>query len=155
MMAGLRTLSRYGVASLAAVLLAACGGEGSTPEDEIRAWVDAVQEAAEAKDRREIVERISEAYVDGRGNSREDVENMLRVMFLRQGTIVLLPSIDSIEIIDGTVAEVAVTVGMAGTNQNVFGLSADAYRFELELERGNSDWKLISARWGELGTQPE
>ncbi len=111
--------------------------------------------AAEEKDRRAIIERISEAYVDGRGNSRDDVENMLRVMFLRQDTIVLLPSIDSIEIIDGTVADVELTVGMAGTNQSVLGLSADAYRFELELERGNSDWTLISARWGELGTQPE
>ncbi len=155
MMAGLRTLSRIGVATLAVVLLAACGGESSAPEDEIRAWVDAVHVAAEEKDRRAIIERISEAYVDGRGNSRDDVENMLRVMFLRQDTIVLLPSIDSIEIIDGTVADVELTVGMAGTNQSVLGLSADAYRFELELERGNSDWTLISARWGELGTQPE
>ena len=155
MMTGVRTLSRIGAASLMAVLLVACGGERSAPEEEIRAWIDAVHQAAEDKDRRAIVERISEAYTDGRGNSREDIENTLRVMFLRQGTIVLLPTIDSIEVIDGTAANVAVTVGMAGTNQGALGLSADAYRFELELERGDSDWLLISARWGELGTQPE
>lgn len=155
MMAGVRTLSRIGVASLAAVLLVACGGERSAPEEEIRAWIDAVHTAAEEKDRRAIVERISEAYVDGRGNSRDDIENTIRLLFLRQATIVLLPSIDSIEVFDGTAANVALTVGMAGTNQSALGLSADAYRFELELERGDSDWLLISARWGELGTQPE
>ena len=155
MMAGVRTLSRIGVASLTAVLLVACGGERSAPEEEIRAWIDAVHVAAEEKDRRAIVERISEGYVDGRGNSRDDIENTIRLMFLRQSTIALFPTIDSIEVIDGTAANVALTVGMAGTNQSALGLSADAYRFELELERGDSDWKLISARWGELGTQPE
>ena len=155
MMAGVRTLSRIGAASLMALLLVACGGERSAPEEEIRAWVEAVHVAAEDKDRRAIVDRISESYVDGRGNSREDVENIIRVMFLRQSTIVIFPTIDSIEVIGGTAANVEVTVGMAATNQSALGLSADAYRFELELERGDSDWKLISARWGELGTQPE
>ena len=111
--------------------------------------------AAEEKDRPAIVERISEAYVDGRGNSRKDIEDTIRLMFLRQATIVVMPTIDSIEVIDGTAANVELTVAMAGTNQSALGLSADAYRFELELERGDSDWMLISARWGELGTQPE
>ncbi len=155
MMAGVRTLSRIGAASILTVLLVACGDERSAPEEEIRGWVEAVHVAAEAKDRGAIVERISDAYIDGRGNSRQDVDNMIRVMFLRQNTIALFPSIDSIEVIEGTIANVDVTVGMAGTNQSALGLSADAYRFELELERDDSDWKLISARWGELGTQPE
>ncbi len=155
MMAGVRTLSRIGVASLVAVLLVACGGERSAPEEEIRAWIDAVHAAAEDKDRRAIVVRISEGYVDSRGNSRDDIENRIRLIFLRQSTITLFPTIDSIEVFDGTAANVELTVGMAGTNQSALGLSADAYRFELELERGDSDWRLISARWGELGTQPE
>lgn len=155
MMTGVRTLSRIGAASLVAVLLAACGGERSAPEEEIRAWVDAMHTAAEAKDRGSIVERISEAYADSRGNSRDDIEDRIRLIFLRQATISVFPTIDSIEVIDGTAANVELTVGMAGTNQSALGLSADAYRFELELERGDSDWLLISARWGELGTQPE
>ena len=45
------------------------------------------------------------------------------------------------------------TVGMAGTNDSVMGLSADAYRFELELEKDADEWQLISARWGELGEE--
>jgi len=42
---------------------------------------------------------------------------------------------------------------MAGQNDAVLGFSADAYRFQLELEREGDDWLLISARWGELGEE--
>ena len=42
---------------------------------------------------------------------------------------------------------------LAGTNDGVFGFSADAFRFQLELERDGDDWLLISARWGELGEE--
>jgi len=48
-------------------------------------------------------------------------------------------------------AEIDLTVGMAGTNEGVFGFTADAYRFRLELENKDDEWQLISARWGELG----
>ena len=44
-------------------------------------------------------------------------------------------------------------VGMAGQNESVLGFSADAYRFQLELERDSDDWLLISARWAELGEE--
>ena len=45
------------------------------------------------------------------------------------------------------------TVGMAGTNSGVLGFSADAYRFELDLENRGGDWRVIAARWGELGAE--
>ena len=60
-------------------------------------------------------------------------------------------TIDEIKLSGDTAAEILVTVAMAGKNEGTFGLSADAYRFELELESVNSEWLLIGARWGELG----
>jgi len=153
MEAALRTTRWLALTGVLFGLLTACGGERSTPEQEVRAWLEAMHVAAEAKDRSAIVERISTAYVDARGNSRDDVNNILRAMFLRQNRISLLPSIESIEIDGGTIAEVALTVGMAGTNNSMLGLSADAYSFELELEKDGDDWLLIAARWGELGGQ--
>lgn len=136
-----------------AVLCAAagCGGPANGPEAELRAWVDAVHRAAEAKDRRAIMQRISPAYSDARGNGRDDVGDLLRIYFLRQNRVEFIPKIDSIRVIDGTAAELALSVAMAGTNSSAFGISADAYRFELELEADDEDWQLISARWGELG----
>lgn len=138
------------VAMYVLALLAGCG-DRSLPEDQVRAWLAAVQEAAEAKNRGDVIERISPAYSDSRGNSRDDIENLLRVYFLRQNTIALLVSVDELTIVGGTAAEVSLTVGMAGTNNRALGINADAYHFELELIADGDDWQLISLRWGELG----
>jgi hypothetical protein len=65
----------------------------------------------------------------------------------------LLPNIEEITVYGDTAAKLVMTVGMAGTNDGVFGFSADAYRFDLELEKNGDDWQLIAARWGELGDE--
>jgi len=146
----MRTLCTLGVVILA---LAAWGGPSSAPEEQLRAWVAAGVDAAKDKNRRELVSMISESYADARGNERGDIENLLRVYFLRQHKIALLTSIEQITVYADTAAKVEMTVGMAGTNDSVMGLSADAYRFELELEKDADEWQLISARWGELGEE--
>ena len=145
-----RTLCTISVLLLA---LSACGEPPSEPEEELRAWVAVGVEAAENKERRKLVGMISESYADGRGNERSDIENLLRVYFLRQNKIGLLPNIEEITVYGDTAAEMLMTVGMAGTNDGVLGFSADAYRFELELEKDGDDWQLIAARWGELGDE--
>lgn len=134
-------------------MLVACGESPSEPEEELRAWVAAGVTAAENKERRGLVGMISAAYVDARGNDRADIENMLRVYFLRQHKIGLLTKIEDITVYGDTAAKLDMTVGMAGTNDGVLGFSADAYRFELELEKDGNDWQLIAARWGELGDE--
>ena len=146
----MRTLCTIGVVVLT---LAACGGPASAPEEQLRAWVAAGAEAAKEKNRRELVSMVSESYADARGNGRSDIENLLRVYFLRQQKIALLTSIEQITVFDGTAAKIDMTVGMAGINDSVLRLSADAYRFELELEKDADEWQLISARWGELGEE--
>ena len=133
--------------------LAACGGERSTPEEEVRAWVWQGHDLAEAKDRRALVDMISPAYSDARGNSRDDIENMFRVVFLRQKKVALITRIDAVQMHADTAANVALDVGMAGTEDNVLGFSADAYQFEMELEKDGDDWLLISARWGQVGRE--
>jgi hypothetical protein len=150
-------------ASLAAlfllVLATGCGGARSTPEEQLRAWIAAVESAAEGKARTSIMELIAAAYNDSRGNARDDVDKLLRFYFLRQHTIALLTAVDEIEVAGGNSATMTVTVAMAGTDDRgsgLSGLSADAYRFELELEADGdpesySDWRLLSARWGALG----
>ena len=108
-------------------------------------------DSVEAKERRAVVGMVSEAYVDGRGNERSDLDAILRVYFHRMNNIKLLPKIEEITIYDDTAAQLVLTVGMAGTNDGILGFSADAYQFELEVEKYGSDWRLISARWGEMG----
>jgi hypothetical protein len=133
--------------------LSACGGPETGPEEQLRQWVDRGEEAAEAKQRRELIDMISPAYMDTRGSDRDDIENILRMYFFRQNSITLLTKIEDIRVYGDSAAEVELTVGMAGQNDAVLGFSADAYRFQLELEREGDDWLLISARWGELGEE--
>ena len=137
-------------AGLIFLLASACGGSDESPEDAIRAWVRDGHLAAEAKDRRAMLDMISPAYADARGNSRDDIGNMMRFYFLRQNKVVLISRVDEIEVFGDSAAKLALQVGMAGSNDNVLGFSADAYRFEMELERDGSDWLLIAARWGGL-----
>ncbi len=145
-----RTLCTLTVAAMA---LGACGGPASEPEEELRAWVADGMEAARNKERRELVGMISSSYADARGNDRGDIENLLRVYFLRMSNIKLLSTIEEITVYDDTAAEIIMTIGMTGTHDGVMGFSADAYRFELELEKDSDEWQLIAARWGELGDE--
>ena len=133
--------------------LVACGDPPTPPEEAVRAWVAQGQRAAEDKDRRALVKLISPAYADSRGNSRDEIENLFRLYFLRQHNIALLTKIEAVRVFDDSAAELELMVGMAGTNDGVLGFSADAYRFEMELERDGDDWLLISGRWGEVGSE--
>lgn len=134
-------------------LLCACSEPSTGPEGEVRSWVERGVAAAEAKKRGTLMDMISPAYADARGNNRARIGDMLRVYFLRMNTIELIISVDEINVMGDSAAEALVTVGMAGKSDNLLGFSADAYQFSLELEKGSGDWSLISARWGQLGKE--
>ncbi len=142
---------RQALVTLLCCGLTACGDPPTPPEAAVRAWVEEGQRLAEQQDRRGLMDLISPAYADARGNERGDIENMFRIYFLRQSSIKLLTSIEDVRVFGGDAAELDLTVGMAGANDGTFGFSADAYNFELELVRDDDDWLLISGRWGEVG----
>ena len=144
---------RYLLAGTVMTVLFGCGGPSSGPEEALRDWVQQGVDAVEGKQRRELMSMISSAYADSRGYDRDRVEGVLRAYFFRMNAIELLTSIDEITVIDDSAAEVLLTVGMAGTHDGFMGFSADAYQFALELTRDGDDWRLISARWGELGKE--
>lgn len=133
--------------------LMACGDPPTPPQEAVRAWVAEGQRLAEEKDRNGLMDLISPAYADARGNERDDIENMFRIYFLRQNSIKLLTSIEDIRVFGDDAAELDLTVGMAAANEGTFGFSADAYNFEMELVRDGDDWLLISGRWGEVGDE--
>jgi hypothetical protein len=138
---------------LICAVLAGCGGPSGTPEEAVRAWVADGEVAAESKDRRGLVDMISESYADARGNERQDIGNLMRFYFLRQENVAILTKVDNVAMHGDSAAEVSLTVGLAGMNDSLFSLSANAFQFELELEFDGDDWLLIGARWGELGKE--
>jgi len=139
--------------ALLATGLASCGGAPESAEQQLRAWVDRGHEAAENKDRGVLMEMISPTYSDARGNSRNDIENLFRFYFLRANKVGLLVSIDDIEIFDDTAAKVMLTVAMGATTDSVLGFNANAWEFELQLEKAGDEWLLVSARWNDVGNE--
>ncbi len=138
----------------AALIIVAEGcGPATGPEESLRQWVRQGHAAAENKDRKALVRMISPSYGDARGNTRQDIENLFRLYFLRAQKVALITKIDDLEVIGETIGEISLSVGMAGTHDDGLGLSADLYRFEMELERKGADWQLISARWGTFGDE--
>lgn len=145
--------SRQLTLGLLFITLLGCGEPPTAPEEAVRAWVAQGHRLAEEKQRRDLIDMVSPAYSDARGNKRADIENMFRFYFLRANGISLLPKINEVRIFGETAAEVDLTVGIAAGNDGVLGFSADAYRFELELVRDGDEWLLIAGRWGELGEE--
>ena len=139
--------------ALLAAALASCGGASGTAEQQLRAWVDRGHEAAENKDRGALTDMIAPTYSDARGNSREDIENLFRFYFLRANKVGLLVSIDDIAVFDDTAAQVMLTVAMGATTDSALGFNADAYEFELDLEKSGGDWLLVSGRWSDVGNE--
>ena len=146
-------LARNVATTLVCLGLLACGGPAEGPEAALRAWVQQGHELAEAKDRPGLVDMISPAYTDARGNNRDDINNLFRIYFLRTQSVALLTKIEELKVYGDSAGEVVLSVGMAGTHDGTFGFSADAYRFEMEFELDGDEWLLISARWGEIGEE--
>ena len=133
------------------LFVAACGRDPQSPEQSIRSWLEAGELAAEARDRGALMEMVSPAYSDPRGNERADIDKLLRFYFLRQQEILLTVRINDIVLHADTAASVTITVGMLGVRESLSGLAANAYRFEFEIQREGDDWQLIAARWSPLG----
>ena len=140
-------------ASMICASLVACGSPTSGPEEALRQWVADAEAAAEDLDRRGLVAMVSENYADGRGNNRDAVNNLLRLYFLRQKSVVLVMKIDELTVIDETAAQLLVTAAGVGTTTRALGVNADSYQFSLELEKSDDEWMLIGARWGEPGQE--
>lgn len=149
--------SRITVLSAVALItlnsLSACGDVTLAPEQQLRAWVEQGQIAAESKQRGRLLDMVSPAYVDARGYDRDDIGSLLRAYFLRQNSISLMTSIKDVRVFADSAAEIDMTIGLAGRNDSALGFSATAYHFAFELQREDDDWLLISAQWGRLGEE--
>jgi len=144
---------RYLAVCVVALWLGACGAPAEGPEEALRSWVRQGAAFAEARDRGELVDMISPNYTDARGNSRDDIDKLFRLYFLRQQNVALITRIEEIEVYGGSAAKLVLSVGMAGKNDSAFGFSADAFEFEMEFELDDDEWLLTSARWAELGNE--
>lgn len=117
----------------------------------MRATLARAEQAAAAKDLAALRNLIGERYRDRDGRDRRAIEQILRVYFLRHGSIHLLTRLQSLTFPAPGQAEVVVLVAMAGTpiapGADFRGLAADLHRFELTLVREGDAWRAVRAEW--------
>jgi outer membrane biogenesis lipoprotein LolB len=120
---------------VALALLTACS-DGASPEQQVRAVIDSMEVAAEARDVGDLMEHISDNYRDAQGQDRQQAA--------------LYARIESLEFPAADEARVKLQVGMAGRGGETgsSGLTADLHDFDLVLVREGSEWKVSYADWG-------
>ena len=134
----------------AALLIQACSDGTTSPEDEIRQFIDVGVQAGENRSVDDMSELIHPDYGDQNGYNRKQLGKLLRAYFFRHKSIHLFTRIDEIELLTDKEASVSLHVAMAGTVISdvtaLSSLKARIYRFELQLIRQN-DWLLRHASW--------
>ena len=133
------------------LMVVACSRE-SSPEAEVQALLARAQTAAEERDVRTLRGLIADDYADALGHDRKAVENLIRLHVLGHQSVHLFVRVRSVEFPEPDQALASVAVAMAGRPvaraDELAGLSADLYRFDLELVRyGRDDWKVRQAAW--------
>lgn len=132
--------------------LAACSAQPEPTETEIRTFVAQAQAAAEERNARQLRALIADNYVDAKGNDRKTIENLIRLHVFRHQSIHVLTRIRAIEFPEPERALVIVMAALAGrpvaSADELAGLNANLYRFDLELtRRGKDDWQVRHAAW--------
>ena len=135
-----------------ALLLVVCRGEDSSPDAAVRRTLVALEAAARARDLSAVVEHVSEAYADERGNDRQAVRQIAAFHLLRNQSVHTLTRIRSLSFAQPGQAEVEALVAMAGTaipDADVLAtVRADLYRFDVTLrEEQPGTWRVRSASW--------
>ena len=130
-------------------LLTACADPGS-PEQQVRAVIESMETAAEARDVGDLMEHISASYRDAQGQDRAEASRYARGYFIANQSVHLLTRIESLEFPSADEARVKLQVGMAGRGGETGsgGLSADLHDFDLVLVQEGGEWKVSYADWG-------
>ena len=133
------------------ILLQSCSSDPETPEERIRALIDAGETAVESRDLSEVTALISQHYFDKQGLDRAAVRRLIAGQFLMHPSIHLLVQTDEIRLVTPERAEVLIYVAMSGTRldraEDLLGLRADLYRFDLGLEKEDENWRIRGGRW--------
>jgi hypothetical protein len=123
---------------IAAILLAACGTK-SSDEEQVRALVDAVETAAEARDTSDVLEHVADNYADSNGFDKTQLQNFLRGYFLAHPRLEVLVNIESLEFpVDGLAQAVISLATVELTDP-------DMQRLKVEFRRSGSAWQVVRA----------
>jgi PBP1b-binding outer membrane lipoprotein LpoB len=123
---------------LTTMFLAACTAK-SSDDEQVRAVIDAVEEAAEARDASDVLEHVAAGYTDSGGFDKPQLQNFLRGYFLAHPNLELLVNVESLEFpVDG-LAQAVVTIATVEVTD------PDLQRLKVEFRRSGSAWQVVRA----------
>lgn len=133
---------------VALALLAGCSDDGS-PEQQVRAVIESMELAAEARDVGDLMKHVSDTFRDAQGQDRSEAARYVRGYFIANQSVHLLTRIESLEFPAPDEARVKLQVGMAGREgaAGATSLTADVQNFDVALVREDGEWKVSYADW--------
>ena len=145
-------MQRLLITLLSCLILVACAGDPTSPEQQVRNSLLAMEEAAQERSMSGFMEYISDDYSDLQGNDKDALKRLLQILFLRNQNINIFTLVRSIEINDES-ATVEISAAMASRDvdlsQETNRLKADTQRFSITLSpnKSNTAWLVQSANW--------
>jgi hypothetical protein len=143
-------------AALTLIVLASCSRD-DTPEQRVRAFVDRVAASAEDRAWGDFDAYLTGDYNDAQGLTRKEVLGIVTRYILAHRSIHVFQRVRTIEVRDAHHARVVVLAALAGSPvaglEDLNRLSADLYRFELELKDDGNGFKVSRAAWQPVGLE--
>lgn len=135
---------------VAVMMLQGCS-DSVTPEQEIRAWMDELETAAESMTIAPIREAVAKGFIDNHGNNREAIINITRGVLLARRPLHIFRREVSLFIADPMTAELTtIVVGAKTPVDDIDGArdaGVDFAWLKLVLTKTDDDWKVASASW--------
>lgn len=147
-----KVMRRLLITLLSCLIFTACSSDSTSPEQQVRKSLLAMEVAAQERSTSDFMRYISDDYSDLQGNDKEGLKRILRILFLRNQKISIFTFIKSIEIKNGF-AEVHLSAAMASRevdlSQETNRLKADTQRLIITLRpnKNNDKWLVQSASW--------
>ncbi|HWS78999.1 MAG TPA: nuclear transport factor 2 family protein [Thermomonas sp.] len=147
----IRGFQRY-AASLAiatVLLLAGCGKD--SPEQAVRAQVDALQAAIDARDAGDIEDLLAEDFVGNDGLDRRGARQLAAGVFLRHREVAAKVGPVSVEVRGTGDAIARFSVLATGGSGGLLPEQGQLYQLETGWRLADGEWKLVNASWTPAG----
>jgi hypothetical protein len=125
-------------------LLAACS-DSRSPEQQVRAVIEQMEQAAENRDTGELASHLSADYRDANGMDAEEAARYARGFFLANQSIHLLTRVDELTFPTDGEARAQLLIGMLGRDaaaSDQWDLAAEVHTFKIALRREDDEWKV-------------
>lgn len=144
---------------LSLTLLFPCSCRRETEEDRIRTIVAEVEQAAERKDVRTILNHLARTYRDPQGNDYEGIRGLLGFSFFRHPRVsVFIPAMD-VTLSEGAARaqfQAVLTGGEQGGSPGaLLPRNLGVYDFDVSFSKMDGEWKIVSAGWTQEPPAPQ